>query len=116
MTQSIHDIDNTLARPADILAGDGADSWQAYNAMQATKQRHYEFLVTLETKKKKFNMDPTLRDATLLKHLLADHDVQVKRFTTASTALKNSNLASHKTLFEYIGLINHATGEQRLTH
>lgn len=116
MTQSIRDESSALERPVDILAGDGADAWQAYNAMQATKQRHYELLEALETKKKKFNIGPTTRDTTLLKHLLADHDVQVKRFTSASTNLKASNPVAHKTLFEYIGLINHAVGEVRLTH
>jgi len=107
---------DALYRPGEVLDADAGDAWQAYNAMQTTKQRHYELLEALETKKKKFNLDATPRDTVLLEHLLADHDAQVKRFTDASAALKLSNPNAHKTLFEYIGLINHLTGEQRVTH
>jgi hypothetical protein len=93
-------------RPAHILDGDAAGAWEAYNAMQTTKQRHYELLQIIDNKKKKFNIKPTSKDATLLSSLLADHDAQVKRFTLASSELKRSNVEAHRALFEYIGLIN----------
>ena len=41
-----------LARPSSILDGVAADTWEAYNAMQTTKQRHYDVLQILENKKK----------------------------------------------------------------
>jgi len=105
-----------LARPASILEGVAADTWQAYNAMQTTKQRHYELLQILENKKKKFNIDPTEKDTTLLRHLLSDHDAQVKRFTAASQELKSADSAAHQALFVYIGQVAALSSEGEVHH
>jgi len=105
-----------LARPASVLDGVAADTWQAYNAMQTTKQRHYELLKILENKKKKFNLDPTEKDTTLLRHLLSDHDAQVKRFTVASVALKAADSDAHRALFVYIGQVAALSGEGEVHH
>lgn len=105
-----------LARPSSILDGVAADTWQAYNAMQATKQRHYELLQVLENKKKKFNLDPTEKDQVLLQNLLSDHDAQVKRFTLASNQLKETDKSAHQTLFVYIGQIAALTVEDEVQH
>lgn len=96
------------ARPAHILDGEAAGAWEAYNAMQTTKQRHYDLLQIIDNKKKKFNLDATEKDTALLANLLEDHDAQVKRFTAASTKLKQSNPEAHRAVFEYIGIINQA--------
>lgn len=98
-----------IERPADVLEGDAADAWQAYNAMETTKQRHFEMLEMLDNKKKNYNIDPTNADQRLLECLLADHDQQVKRFTVASRQLKEQNLSAHGALFDYIGAINQAS-------
>ena len=58
------DKPSLIERPADVLEGDAADTWQAYNAMETTKQRHFELLELLDNKKKNYNIDPT--DACLL--------------------------------------------------
>jgi len=105
-----------LARPASILDGVAADTWQAYNAMQTTKQRHYELLQILENKKKKFNIDPTETDKTLLSHLLSDHDAQVKRFTAASQQLKLADATAHQVLFVYIGQVAALSSEGEVHH
>lgn len=89
---------------------------QAYNAMETTKQRHFDFLTVLETKKKKFNLDPTESDNQLLASLLKDHDIQVKSFTREAQALKNDDAAAHQALFEYIGRINEVLGAARDVH
>ncbi len=90
--------------------------WQAYNAMETTKQRHFDFLTLLENKKKKFNLDPTESDKTLLAQLLRDHDEQVKMFTTESGNLKRSDPAAHVALFVYIGQINEVLDGVRDPH
>jgi len=105
-----------LARPSSILDGVAADTWQAYNAMQATKQRHYELLQILENKKKKFNLDPTEKDQALLQNLLSDHDAQVKRFTLASSRLKEVDHSAHQALFVYIGQVAALTVEGEMKH
>lgn len=89
---------------------------QAYNAMETTKQRHFDLLTVLETKKKKFNLDPTEKDKALLDNLLRDHDEQVKCFTRESGALKACAPDSHAVLFEYIGQINEVLGAIRDSH
>ena len=44
-----------LARPDDILDGVAALSWQAYNAMETTKRRHFDLLEIIDNKKKNYN-------------------------------------------------------------
>ncbi len=105
-----------LVRPASILDGVAADTWQAYNAMQTTKQRHYDLLQILENKKKKFNLDATEGDQALLKNLLSDHDAQVKRFTQASQSLKHADAVAHQALFVYIGQVAGLTSEGESHH
>lgn len=94
-----------MNRPSDVLEKTAAAAWQAYNAMQATKQRHLEFLTLLENRKKKFNLDASAADEARLACLLADHDQQVKSFSAASQALKAEYPQAHKALFDYIGML-----------
>lgn len=95
---------------------DSATAWQSYNAMETTKQRHFDFLSVLELKKKNFNIDPTENDKVVLEHLLKDHDQQVKLFTAESMALKEKNPETHKALFVYIGKINELLDSHRDVH
>lgn len=93
-------------RPEDILEGVAADAWQAYNAMESTKRRHYQLLEILENKKKNYALAPTEKEQRRLAGLLKDHDQQVSRFTAASLALKQADSAAHLALFVYIGEIS----------
>ena len=112
----IKDKSGMLDRPDEFLHDVGSLAWQAYNAMETTKRRHFDFLEVLDNKKKNYNIDPTEKDTQLLACLLKDHDEQVKRFTRESKALKEANLDAHAGLFMYISDINHATEEHHVTH
>ena len=103
-------------RPDAVLSGIGADAWQAYNAMETTKRRHFDLLEIFDNKKKKYNIDPTDADRQLIACLLRDHDEQVKRFTSASIALKQADAVAHTSLFTYIGGINRDADEQPTSH
>ncbi|MFK7861460.1 MAG: hypothetical protein AB8B64_21770 [Granulosicoccus sp.] len=103
-----------VERPDGILEGVASDTWQAYNAMETTKRRHYELLEILDNKKKKYNLDPSQRDKALLASLLKDHDEQVKRFTAASSALKKADADALMALFAYIAVLSDA--EPQVTH
>lgn len=110
------DDSSPAARPDELLAGIAADAWQAYNAMETTKRRHFEQLELLENRKKNYNIDPNERDRALLAGLLRDHDEQVVRFSEASVSLKQLDSAAHLALFGYIGVINKAAENRRTTH
>ena len=115
--EPIAKIDKVLLnRPDSILDGIGALSWQAYNAMETTKRRHFELLEIIDNKKKNYNIDPTAADHHLLRALLRDHDEQVKRFTSASMALKEADAAAHTALFMYIGGVNSLAEASPTTH
>jgi hypothetical protein len=83
-----------------------AEAWQAYNAMEATKQRHFELMTALETKKKRTNLEPTPEELAMLATMLDEHDRQVRTFTAAAGRLKQRDPTAHAALFEYIGKIN----------
>ena len=97
-------------RPSNLLGNEAADTWQAYNAMETTKARHYTLLEIIDNKKKNYNIDPSDTDKQMLQFLLDDHSAQVTRFTEASKLLKVANEAGHKQLFDYIGLISSHQG------
>ena len=103
-------------RPDEILDGIGAEAWQAYNAMETTKRRHFDLLEVVDNKKKNYNIDPTEADQHMLACLLKDHDEQVKRFTSASSALKQRDADAHLALFTYIGGVNNAIEDRPTTH
>lgn len=105
-----------IERPDTVLSGLGADAWQAYNAMETTKRRHFDLLEILDNKKKNYNIDPTALDQQLIANLLKDHDEQVKRFTSASIALKENDAEAHTALFVYIGSINKGADDNPTTH
>ncbi|MFK7891967.1 MAG: hypothetical protein AB8B63_14215 [Granulosicoccus sp.] len=109
----------TRVRPDALLNGADAVAlpvWQAYNAMETTKRRHFERLEVIDAKKKNYNIDPSEADKLLLGFLLKDHDEQVKRFTEASQQLKLNEPDAHKAIFTYIGLINSEAGRLAVTH
>lgn len=103
-------------RPDDLLNGIAALAWQAFNAMETTKRRHFSLLEVMDNRKKNYNIDPGAREKALLACLLRDHDEQVRRFTEYSTALKVQDPDAHKVLFGYIGEINQSAEDHRVTH
>lgn len=87
------------------LVESAAAAWQAYNAMETTKQRHITLLAGLENRYGSLEKAQT-GETLLLDKLLHDHDVQVKRFTREMAALKNADVAAHAALLAYMREIN----------
>ena len=81
------------------------DAWQAYSAMETTKQRHVTLLAGLEDRYGAIARAPQ-HEAELLDALLHDHDIQVKRFTAEMRALKTADASAHATLLVYMQQIS----------
>ena len=81
-------------------------TWQAYNALETTKRRHFGYLQSLESRRSKFNIEPSEAENQLLARLLRDHDEQVTQFKLASKALRKSNRKAFDELWAYINDIN----------
>lgn len=105
-----------IDRPDAILDDVAGNTFQAFNAMETTKRRHYQLLEVLDNKKKNYNLDPNEREQVLLANLLKDHDEQVRRFTALSAELKQTNADAHKALFVYIGALAENEPKSRITH
>lgn len=82
-------------------------AWQAYNAMDATKQRHFLLLQGLERKYRDHGSVGGAERA-LLERLLRDHDRQVARFREAVGELSRSDPTAHQALIGYIADLNDA--------
>ena len=78
----------------------------AYNAMETTKRRHFDYLNQLEAKREKFNLAATEGETDLLASLLADHNLAVNHFKFQSSELLRSGQEAHTALFSYIALLN----------
>ena len=105
-----------IERPDVALNGIASDTWQAFNAMETTKRRHYSLLEILDNKKKNYNLEPSVREQQLLAALLKDHDEQVKRFTLASKTLKQLDAAAHLQLFRYISGVSELENYAPIAH
>lgn len=81
---------------------------RSYNAMETTKRRHFDYLTMLESKKKKYNLNITADESTMLASLLQDHNDEVMAFKSRCDALKLCNAEAHKALFLYLAEINKA--------
>ena len=79
---------------------------QAYNAVETTKRRHFTYLQAMETRRNKFNIEPSENENQMLARLLRDHDEQVSAFKTASDRLRNANPEAFDALWIYINEIN----------
>ena len=86
-------------------------AFQAYNAMETTKRRHFDYLNLLEAKRKKFNLQPGSEETALLASMLEDHDHAVKNFKLRSEDLKRIDESAHQALFRYIALLNETLSE-----
>jgi hypothetical protein len=82
------------------------EAFQAYNAMETTKRRHFDFLTMLETAAKKWNIQPSAEQNAMRAALLDDHDQQVKSFKAQSSELRARDPAAFAALWVYIGEIN----------
>lgn len=81
-------------------------AFQAYNAMETTKQRHLNLMLAIEKRGKKFNMTASEAEIEMLNRLLKDHDGQVEQFKLESDTLKSVNPEAHLAMFKYVGEIH----------
>ena len=79
---------------------------QAYNAVETTKRRHFTYLQAMETRRNKFNIEPSENENQILAQLLRDHDEQVSAFKAASDRLRNASPEAFDALWIYINEIN----------
>ena len=80
-------------------------AWDAYLAMDVSKQRHYQFLQVLEKKVDEGGYRTT-GETTQLASLLNTHDVNVRDFKRRVQDLARQDLAAHQALLEHITLLN----------
>ena len=90
--------------PAQRIQANAA--FQAYNAMETTKQRHLDLMLGIEKRGKKFNLKATEAEVEMLNRLLEDHDGQVEQFKLESDTLKSVNPEAHLAMFKYVGEIH----------
>ena len=79
-----------------------------YNAMETTKRRHFDYLSHLESRRTKFNLEPSQLENEMLTQLLRDHDEQVNAFKAASQKLRQSDPKAFDALWSYVNDINNA--------
>jgi hypothetical protein len=65
-------------------------AWEAYSAMGASKQRHFEYLRYLEQKYERYGQ-PGPQEKAWLSDLLQAHNARVMAFRTAVQALKKTD-------------------------
>lgn len=82
-----------------------ADAFQAYSAMETTRQRHFDYLNMLTEREKRFNLQSSQLEQDFLAGLLADHDAQVKQFKAASDALRAKSADDFQAMFAWLGEI-----------
>ncbi len=82
-----------------------ADAFQAYSAMETTRQRHFDYLNMLTEREKRFNLESTDSEQSFLAELLLDHDAQVKTFKAASDELRGRSMEDFQALFAWLGEI-----------
>lgn len=84
-----------------------APAWLAYNAMEATKNRHFTYLSGLEARYKKYG-SPSAEEEQLRARLLRDHDAQVEHFKSAMQHLRTSDAAAHQAFVTWLAEMNSA--------
>ena len=80
-------------------------AFQAYNAMEATKERHLRYLKILEGKYEKYG-EPSEVENEFIAQLLRDHDQMVSSFKDTMRKLRSQHEVAHKQLLTYITLLN----------
>ena len=89
---------------------DGARSaWDAYLAMEKSKQAHFNALEALETKYQAGG-NRTLAEEMKLQNLLAQHNHRVQAFRSLTRELHTSDLIAYQALIQQITLINTEPG------
>jgi hypothetical protein len=71
----------------EVLPAEAMAAWQAYHAMVASKQRHFDYLGRMEEKYSKLGQ-PNDQETARLRTLLSEHDERVNDFKARVNRLK----------------------------
>lgn len=80
-------------------------AWDAYVAMNESKQEHFGFLEELERKYERGGYR-TLAEETRLRDLLAAHDRRVREFRSVMNALRTRDPQAHSALLRQLTALN----------
>lgn len=90
-------------------------AWEAYMAMEQTKQRHLSYLKEL-AERHRDGGSRTIPESVYLEKLLEAHSQQVKVFRKEMADLVHADLAAHAQLIDYIKAFNEALGTDERPH
>ncbi len=90
-------------------------AWEAYQAMEQSKQTHFATLRQLEQKYQNGG-NRTLAETVHLEKLLQTHSERVAAFVEATRVLKESDRTAHQALVEQLALLNARLGESQEWH
>jgi len=103
------DVADAVGLPADVsLPATARDAWQAYRAMQASKEAHFTALA--EAHGAPDGGAPRLARAAHREQLLVTHDAAVKTFASAMQALAARDTEAHRALVTVIARLNRDLG------
>ncbi len=89
-----------------VLSESAQAVWQAYNAMEMTKQRHFDYMSYLERKHKQYNLVATEKETNFLARLLSDHNNQVNSFKNLNAALREQDEEAFNVYIQYLTIVN----------
>ncbi len=87
------------------MPAEARPAWDAYLAMEKSKQEHFNALQSLEVKYQEGG-GRTLAEAAHLESLLAVHDERVRTFRRLTKNLQTTDLVAYQALIQQITLIN----------
>ncbi len=90
-------------------------AWQAYQAMEQTKQRHLNYLKELNARHERGG-SRSIAESVYLESLLKEHDQMVTAFRGAMRALLVTDLEAHNRLLQYITKFNENLGTGERPH
>ena len=90
-------------------------AWEAYLAMEKSKQRHLNYLKEL-AERHGDGSSRTIPESVFLDKLLNAHDQQVKLFRKEMADLVRTDLAAHSQLIDYIKAFNESLGTDERPH
>lgn len=84
-------------------------AWNAYRAMEESKQKYFSYLEALENEYEQGGYR-TSAESARLEALLKEHDEQVAEFRRSMMALRNKDASAHQSLIDHITLLNAEIG------
>ena len=91
------------------MPAEARPAWDAYLAMEQSKQAHFNALQSLEVKHREGDRH-TLAETANLAGLLAEHDERVQRFRRLTKELQITDLVAYQSLIQQITSINTELG------